>query len=336
MPSKIALNFRGIEIFWRIADAFQSGGRPDEELWERLFKTPGYAALTRSEFAPQNLRKAISIALDPKRAYEARSSADTRLGAFVEHFREAADRRLEIEAVVDELKNRSLRLGDTILNLVEEYLPPEIPREDIEVALVFFELDARGYEWIVVDGLLAAEMGELLHLLIAHEYHHRCRDAVLCYDKKKVDEQDTDIMWVLNQIHAEGIADHIDKPRWFYGENPVQAYSNLVEQYRTEVKEAGETLALIDEVIETGCLAGEEHDEMGKSIREILPLGGHPIGYFMSNIISKANLSVEMIESVGNPFEFIRLYNKASALQGTTALSDSTMDLLSALEKRYC
>jgi hypothetical protein len=116
---EIVLDIRGIEIFWRIADAFQSGGTPDESLWTCLFETPGYEALTRSEYTPENLRKAISIGLDPERAYEARISSGTRLGQFVEHFRKAADRRLEIEAVVEELKNRSSRLGAMISDLVE-------------------------------------------------------------------------------------------------------------------------------------------------------------------------------------------------------------------------
>jgi hypothetical protein len=204
-------------------------------------------------------------------------------------------------------------------------------------------MDARGYEWIVVDGLLAAEMGNLLDFLIAHEYHHQCRDAVLCYDKNDVDEQDTDVMWVLNQIHAEGIADHIDKPHWFYDENPVPAYSDFVEQYRSEVKDAEGTLNLIDEAIETGCVSGKSHKESGKShkeigrrVREILPLSGHPIGYFMSNIISEASFTAEMIESVGNPFEFIRLYDRARETREKSVLSEATTDLLGELEDRYC
>ncbi|TFF86420.1 hypothetical protein EU519_01365 [Candidatus Thorarchaeota archaeon] len=336
MTCEITLDFRGVELFWRILHAFQSGGRPEEDTWDRLFNTPGYAALTESEFDTENLRKAISLALDPKRAYEARSSKGTRLGEFVEHFREVADRRLGIEIVMEELRNRSTRLEIAISDLVEEYLPEEAPRQDTQVALVFFELDARGYECIVVDALLAAELGDLLDLLIAHEYHHQCRDAILCYDKEAVEKEDKDLMWVLNQTHAEGIADHIDKPRWFYNRNPVEAYTEFVEQYRKEVLAAKDTLALMDDIIETGCATGESHAEIGRSIREILPLSGHPVGYFMSNSISEANLTAEMIEALGNPFKFFQLYNKAREVQGKNTFSDATIDFLEDLEKKYC
>ncbi len=333
---EIILDFRGVDFFWRILDMFQSGTRLQHEVWERLFGTPGYAALTKSEFSRDDLRQAMSIAFDPNRAFEARSSNGTELGRFVEHFRKVADRRSEIEAVLEGLKDRAARLGDTVSDLVRGYLPTETRLEDIRVAFVFFELDARGHDCIVVDALLAAEMGELIDVLIGHEFHHQCRDAILCYDKESVERQDKDIMWVLNQVQAEGIADHIDKPRWFYGENPVDAYSQLVERYRYEVQIADETLGLMDRVIETGCIKGQSHEEIGKSIREILPLSGHPIGYFMANRISEANLTTEMIQSVGNPFEFFKLYNRAMTTENRVGLSEATNDLLDELEKRYC
>ncbi|MGM0687938.1 MAG: DUF5700 domain-containing putative Zn-dependent protease, partial [Promethearchaeati archaeon] len=138
-----------------------------------------------------------------------------------------------------------------------------------------------------------------------------------------------------NQIQAEGIADQIDKPDWFFGHNPVDAYSGFVEQYRIELEKAEETLDLIDSVIQKEHQKGTSREIIGKKVREILPLSGHPIGYFMAKTIFNAELGGEMIDSVGNPFEFFRLYSKSRNILAESPFSESTIDFLVQLEEKY-
>ncbi|TXT57920.1 MAG: hypothetical protein BAJATHORv1_10629 [Candidatus Thorarchaeota archaeon] len=334
---EVLFDFSGVELFWKIVDTFESKHNPQEELWHTLFNSPGYSALTKSEFSQEKLQNAMSIALDPKRAIEAHFSQDASIGGIVSHFQEVVKRRMELETLFDELKGKSANIETDIFDLVVEYLPSNIEYPSLDIAFVFFQRDARGYEWVVIDGLLALELdSQLLTRLIAHEYHHQCRDSILCYDKEIVRPEDQDLMWVLNQTQAEGIADNIDKPRWFYGENPVDAYTEFVQAYRDEVTVAETTLQSIDLIIETGVLEGYYREEIGKEVREHLPMSGHPIGYHMTQIISKANLFGEMIETLGNPFEFFRLYNRALLILKKDGLSESTLFILDDLETRYC
>lgn len=43
-----------------------------------------------------------------------------------------------------------------------------------------------------------------------------------------------------------------------------------------------------------------------------------------------------MIDSVGNPSEFFRLYSESSVILGKKPLSESTMVFLVELEEKYC
>lgn len=335
MELKVVLDVSGIEAMWQILDRLRSYNHRDDTIWNELFASPGYASLTKSEFTQALFRDVISKVSNPHKAEERFSTTDSTRSSFIEHFRQGLENRTKITSFLNDFRRKTSQLGPMIADLVEDYLPERALLDEVKVAFVLFQMDARGYEWIVVDALLAMKLGDLLHRLIAHEYHHQCRDALLCYDKEVVQNEDKDVMWSLNQIQAEGIADQIDKPDWFFGHNPVDAYSGFVEQYHIELKKAEGTLDRIDSVIQKEHQKGTSQEIIGKKVREILPLSGHPIGYFMAKAIFNAGLGGEMIDSVGNPFEFFRLYNKSRNILGESPFSESTMDFLVQLEEKY-
>ncbi|MBD3157203.1 MAG: hypothetical protein GF309_00315 [Candidatus Lokiarchaeota archaeon] len=333
---EVIVDIRGVRTLWQIIDQFRSARKPEEALWEDLFESPGYAALTKSEFTEEFFQEVLREAFNRPEVDKGHSKIDSSRSTFIEHFRKGLEKRSEITSFLKGFGEKASRLGPIIADLVEDYLPESSLLGEVKVAFVLFQMDARGYEWIVLDALLAMQLGDLLHRLIAHEYHHQCRDALLCYDKENVQKEDDDLMWSINQIQAEGIADQIDKPDWFFGHNPVDAYSGFVEQYRTELRRAEETLAKIDRILQTMHRNGESREEVGRKVRQSLPLSGHPIGYFMVKKIADAQLGEDMIESVGNPFRFFVLYNKSRKLLGEEPLSNNTVEILDELKEKYC
>jgi len=56
---------------------------------------------------------------------------------------------------------------------------------------------------------------EDLIFLLAHEFHHFYRNKLLRYDQRTVSPGDTNILWALDQLHAEGMADQINMNWWY-------------------------------------------------------------------------------------------------------------------------
>ncbi|TFG32828.1 hypothetical protein EU527_09365 [Candidatus Thorarchaeota archaeon] len=336
MRPKLSLDFSSVDAFWQIMDVYQSKEEPSSEQWEFFFNAHGYSTLTESEFSRIQLKDALDTAFNSKRVTSLNNSEGKYHGPMIKHFTEVASRRQEIDSFLRLLDAKSDQISDIVGAKTNAFIPEGKIVGETRVAFAFFDRDARGYGTIVVDALLATELGDLLELLIAHEFHHQCRDTLLCYDKSEVKTPHKDLMWVVNQVQAEGIADQIDKPHWFYGDNPVKAYSDLIKRFRQEVEMADERIAMLDEIVETGLAANDSFAEIGKRIRENLPISGHPLGYHMSKTIIDANLTHKMIESVGNPFVFFELYNRARSTQRKSTLSKDFMGLLHELEECYC
>lgn len=91
-------DFTALDHFWKIVGSLQRDEEPSAAAWDSLFATPGYAALTRSEFRPAFFREAFALTYRAARAAERRAAQDTsaRLRPYLRHYERIAARRHEL------------------------------------------------------------------------------------------------------------------------------------------------------------------------------------------------------------------------------------------------
>ena len=326
-----AIDASAIGPFWQIVDTLSQDFEPSPRLWRALFDTPGYRALTRTEFEPHRLQEGFRLAYMPSRADRldgaVESGGESRR---LRHYRQVLERRTELEAFAGELT--ASEIGREPSRLAAEWLPGPAPDSLAPIALVVFDLDARGYDPIVVD-LLAARELDLVPFL-AHESHHWFRNDRATVDWEAVDTNDAETLWTLYQIQGEGIADQIDKRPWIEGTVPVpEAFRSYGKQYALELIASPETLRRLDSLLVAhGKAAGRERAEIGARVADLIPMSGHPTGYHMARTILEAGGRERLVADVTNPVAFFRAYDEAARTLGRPGLSPEALASLDALE----
>ena len=335
-----SLDFSGVDQFLKIAASLEKDKDPDTADWEVLFDTPGYAALTQSEFNREFFRENFSLVFMPSLQEELEQRLDEEKERpahfrFLHHYLDAKQRREAMAEYADSLRANAGTLLEESAQKAKQYLPPIQADDYIPVSFVVFASDARGYTPVVIDILFAMDMGESLHYLIAHELHHFYRNKILVFDRDLIREADADIMWVLDQIHAEGLADQTDKRILISDkEGPMHG---LADRWEEMVANAPEYVKHMNEYLAAVAAGTEEKQEAGARLRETLPMSGHPVGFFMTNLIIRELGRESVIKHAGDPFAFFHLYNEAAGRTAgeVPALSPEAMAVIDELEGRY-
>jgi hypothetical protein len=328
---EVQLDFSGVDGFWEIAEIITRGDEPTVGQWQQLLGTPGYAALTRSEFPPDFFSKAINLALDSTRAAE-REALTGGAARIVNHVHDARGRKQELQDWADELRNRGL---ESVVSRAFELVPASWPREAPMIAFVIFDNDARGYDPIVID-LLASKQRNL-NPFLAHECHHWIRNRHLAFDPTLAEGEDEALLWVLNQLQAEGIADRIDKQGWITGEVETPASkASYMDEYMRNLRAAPEHIRQLDAILSGDRKDRSDRSAEGDSLRAVVPQSGHPTGFFMASRIVAVLGEPALVDSAGNPFTFVELYQQAALARPTEAppFSDQALELIRSLGER--
>lgn len=333
-----SLDFSGVEAFMRISSTLEKNTEPSPAAWDSLFATPGYEVLTESEFTSQYFREKFNLVFMPSKRNELEEALEQEkerpfYARHMQHYLRAQQNREKIIAYMDSLQAHSDRILEKSAHKAKNYLPKMAVEDYIPVSFVIFANDARGYDPVVIDILFAMELGDMLPLLIGHELHHYYRNQMLAFNRDDIDEAFQDILWVLDQIHAEGVADQIDKRKLFSDKSsPMYPFSGpwetMVEQAPDYIREMDETLSGIT------WSPGEIH-AAGADLKEKLPMSGHPVGFYMANTIIAEKGEKAVKTRIGNPFAFFRLYNETARLKAddTPIFSEKSMRVLNELEE---
>ena len=316
-------DFTGVKRFWTLTEALQGDRIPAAADWDGLFATPGYATLKAHGGSDRLLREALPLALLPSLAGE-RDAADEQdyvAGIVVEHLRRAVALRSELESFMESLRGQDLML-DAVL-MARSWLPGEATRaEPPEVSFVLLEPDARGYERVVIDLLLAYDLNETaLTPLLAHETHHVLREAFTVVLRPEGNFAEKDLLASLDNLQAEGIADLIDKSDYLgpktWGEQPTERlFAAMHERYVDAYGRAKESLSRTDAFLAAYARDPESARAIGRELRASLELGGHPVGFYMARTILEAFGRERLIENVGDPFAFMMDYSEAASRLG--------------------
>jgi hypothetical protein len=333
-PVNPGFDFSAMAPFWTVHDSLTADREPSAEEWAALLDTPGYRALTRSEFTNEFFQQAFRLTFMPSMKDDLESAlGDERQARFLRHYLDASQRRDELERHFVHLQSTSIVAP--IIQRTLEYLPSVKVEGSPRVAFVIFANDGRAYEPIVID--LLASVSWDIESFLAHEFHHWYRNRLRIIDLDRVDDADADLLLTLDQIQAEGIADMIDKRAWLVeGANPPQGAERYAALYRQYLQATPELLKALDSLLLQYAGSPETRAAIGAQIRELVPQSGHPTGFFMAALI-RDQLGFEgLITDVGNPFAFLRAFDRAAA-QGNypeLRLSAEAMAVLDDLEQQ--
>lgn len=332
----------GIGLFWSLAETLERDELPPPEAWDALFATPGYATMKAHDRSDRTLGELLPLALMPSRAAERRELAESGdwRATLVEHLRGAVARRDELEAFRAELAERDLT--SEALELAAAWLPEAALRAGAPaISFVLLEPDARGYERIVVDLSLALDLEDSFTRLIAHEAHHVCRATILAVRRPAEDFPERDLLAVLDNLQAEGVADQIDKGDWLgplqWGERPAQRiFERLHARFVEAHDQADAYLRRMDGALASYAAHPERARELGQELRGALVLGGHPVGFYMAETVLAVFGRERLVEHVGDPFAFVRDYSEAAAQRGDRhAFSPAALAGVDALRDRF-
>jgi hypothetical protein len=330
-----AVDLAAIELFWQVVDTLSSDLEPSPALWTALFDTPGYRALTRSEFDPGFFRRNFRLAYKPSlRDSLTIAGEELRAGRFLRHYEQVGQRRVELESFAAELASDTAFGSPS--RLAAKWLPPPAPSDPAPVALVVFSLDARGYDPIVMDVLAARELD--LRAFVAHESHHWYRNRRATIDWDQVPQHEQDLLWTLYQIQGEGIADQIDKRAWIEGKEPIPAGREAyAEAYLEALEAAPGTIRALDSLLVAFSAApmDEQRAAIGAHVAEIVPMSGHPTGYHVARAILETEGRERLVADIANPAAFLLSYDEASRSAGGGGLSPGAVKYLAELAERF-
>ena len=321
-----AADFSGLQRFLELTAILAEDREPAAEQWDALFATPGYAVLTRSEFQKDFFVERFRLAFMPSRAEALKEQLkkDTGFRAqFLPHYLRAKAMRPEIERWMAEVK------------------PAEIYREAAEkagallpggaivdwpaVAFVIFAPDSRGYDPVVLDALFCMDLGGRLADMVGHEFHHYYRNRFVDLT------QDQSTLWVIGQIHAEGIADLIDKAEWT--RQKEEALTPREKDFVKLYRESPSIIRTMDDFLTRMSEMKTGRGELGFQLRRAVPQSGHPTGLYMALLILEQLGRSAIVKVAYDPFGFFRLYQEAAVKRGgdTPRFSDAAMKFLDAL-----
>jgi hypothetical protein len=329
-----SVDFSGVERFLELTAILERDEEPAPEAWDALFATPGYAVLLEREFGRGFFEENFRLAFMPSRQEELARRLEEREGfwaQFLPHYVRARFARDTIRRELGSLRELTFVAG--AVEKAAALLPSVEPGDYPPISFVIFGPDARGYSPVVIDVLYLRDRGEYVTSFVAHEFHHYYRNRLLQLT------QDREILWVINQVQAEGIADQINVGEWFH--DPVlfeeQAARPRNRAYLEWYERSPEVIRKMDGLFSKMFRHPEARGELGAELQAAVPQSGHPTGFFMANVILEELGSVALKDHIGNPFRFFLLYNEAAGRRGgdTPIFSDEAVALVRELEGRY-
>ncbi len=356
------IDFSAIYPHFQIMEILQSGQEPSTDEWDKLFSTPAYKTLIKREFKnPIRFQEVFRAAYLPgysKDINEILKKID-RKGRFwtawvtslLEAYENVPNQKNELLQLIDDYKK--LELSDFAIEQAARFLPDDNFEDYPKIAFIIFN-DSRGYDPIILslnsyvktdnklDNLALDCMTGLgydkdfsFQLLYAHESFHYYRNKKKEFNFPENNDPYSSLIWIMNQIENEGIADQIDKqikyfsPGCFADTREGKLYLGYLDKQRELILNMDSMFVEIRNHQDSAKIFSRRFSSM-------IPRSGHQTGFYMCNAIINEFGESRLKAIVRNPFAFFKLYQKA-ALKNVElpAFSLQTLDFISFLEDRY-
>ncbi|MGC1473027.1 MAG: DUF5700 domain-containing putative Zn-dependent protease [Psychroserpens sp.] len=296
-------DYSGVESYFRLIESISVNGTFSESEWIDFLNVEGNRLYIEENNIPEdyldNIKENIIKVYASKNfddnediVYKIRNSFRKNDSIYREHLKF--------------LKNNEQILLDSMIARTIKFLPDHRLLNDSLPKLYYHALDHDGSangKGIFIS-IMAAHQNNSRRLsnFESHEFFHIQRPDIL--EHVKIDSIDQGIIWALNAILDEGIADMVDKDvmladnsDWWLKEMVNDFYvgksKDVISNFNT---------LIIDET------NGKHHSE--NDYREaFLGSVGHVPGYSMAKLITDKGKSREMIDNADDPFSFFILYN---------------------------
>ena len=325
-PNAGTTDFSGIVEFWSIVDQLRAGREPADSAWDRLFATPGYAALQARERRRPAITAGMRAAFMPSQTAlrDSLLAANGWTARVIRHVQALPQRRAMLDdfmkrAQSQDFLGQAVSRAGTLLpdGTVARYGQPN-------VAFVFFLPDGRGYPGLIVADLAhVMDMGDPIPFF-AHEATHFYWAQLAA--ARRVRDADTSVSpgrdaleSLLMKIAEEAAGDQFDKleaternPGALVRANRDSSWARYMAEYRDEIAKADVQLQRMNQALETMAAAPARTRALSDSVGEALPLEGRPVGMYMARAIRRELGDASFKALAGDPVAFFTDYQRAS------------------------
>jgi hypothetical protein len=254
------------------------------------------------------------------------------------------DNQKQLESYIKRL--HELNVVDTVKALLNPFLPLRLQGEALFPTLFYLNYgsaDATGFGGVVLIDLLHSYTIDKFKfgLLAAHEAFHSVVSIAFQQKlKKEIDYNapDFNLLYFLQNVAEEGIADLIDKPLLLQANSPLHR-----ELKQLTAGDESLSIALIKR-LDSVLTSANRSDQILRQYSGFAALanafgknGGHVPGRFMGMVIKKTGLLQTHIDAVEDPFSFVLTYNEAAKKNSKKypSFSKESVQYLKKLKTKY-
>lgn len=326
------INVDAATRYWEITDALRRNEPLTDQEWRDFLALPDNKTYVASVFDDEDLvryRRALEVVYMPRydSLRQVRLKAKSWYYLLINDYKE---REQEYQAYVAQTVQSPASL-DLMYTYAYAYLPARNRTRLADLKIYYGVLgnDATSQQAGLFYSLRAAlDVNRLKPgILEGHEMHHRLNPG---RDFGTLAAADEGLVKILVHTQLEGIADLIDKTL------EVQTPGDPLGIRAWGLDPAPTCLQRLDSTIQSQARGGAPG-----SLKFYRRLSGgsygHVPGFYMASIIERNGYAQPMIAAVGDPFVFVKLYQKAAKKDAThpPRFSDATVRYLRQLDRAY-
>jgi hypothetical protein len=337
---KEKVNTSGAEAYFKIASALEKGGEENNVSWQFLFQTLPYQMMIAG-----NALDTVVLKSDMQRVFSSASPEATTSYSVRESYHKAyKDNQKQLESYIRLLHD--LNVVDSVKSMLYPFLPLRLQIEELFPTLFYLNYgsgEATGFGGIVINDLLHSYTIDKykLGLMAAHEAFHSI--VSIAFQQRLKPDIDYNapsfnLLYFLQNVSEEGIADLIDKPLLLQKSSPL--YSELRQLTAGDEALSISLIKKLDSVLTLANRSEQillQYNDFTALTNMFGRNGGHVPGRFMGSIIKKAGLLQTHINTVEDPVSFLLTYNAAVKKSGRKhpAFSKASVEFLQGLRTKY-
>ena len=320
-----------IELYIELVNSIKQNGKPDDFLVKKYFNNPTNAFFKqRPGFDSLNFVKNLIAVYSVNAKDNALLKKDDDYYLMLKYKENEKIIKESVKAIKksnipDRVKTRLRPFYDKSLN-VDSF--------SIKYIYLFLNEGNGGFPGYVFNSSLQTAYldPDIIDIVSAHEAYHTVTNSIFMNKFSRVfndpasKDSEKNLLWYLEIIAEEGIADLIDKPTLTVRKSPL---SFELKQLRiNEESRSKQKIFQLDSLLSSSNAEKRNFSDVSK----LLENGGHIPGRYMAIKIKDANLK-DYLKYTGNPFQFIYHYNIAvKNVKEAAKFSKKSIDLLNKIE----
>jgi len=324
------VDLSAVDCFRRIIAILKQDKEPESMLWDIFFRNPGYRALFNHEsyYSREKITDLITLVFKPSREAEFKAALNDggsyMLNNFISHKKELSNVLRAVERLRDgRLFKKTVDQVRTLLpqKCKEGFFPPSL-------SFIYFDGDVRyGYPVMVADPMWLVESPESFLYFLKAYLIYVSADRARSFTEADLTQRQYAFIIGLKRIQQLGLCDLLAI------EDGTLKKMDVYTRYQSALPEFPQRIGDLDAVLARAENHPHAWKEFTRAANKCSVRPGYPVGYRMASIILDILGRDALAESLGNPFAFVRLYQKAALKKGNLPLfSAESMNYISLLE----